>query len=51
MLWDAIQTAIASVVQAHSASLLSHLRDEVEGAVRRAVIEAVSTELAARSKL
>lgn len=45
-----LHKAIAAVVQAHSASLLPKLRDEVENVVRRAVNEAVSVELASQSK-
>ena len=45
-----LHKAIGAVVQAHSASLLPKLRDEVESVVRRAVNEAVSVELASQSK-
>lgn len=45
-----LQKAIAAVVQAHFASLLPKLRDEVGNVVRRAVNEAVSVELASQSQ-
>lgn len=45
-----LRSAIASVVQAHSESLLPKLREEVESVVRRAVDDALSNELAINSK-